>query len=67
MSRFKKYEQDETQKLNKLVDKMNILYCNMGGRDSRHERIALLQCMRILQKTIEKSRACYVRGASNES
>jgi hypothetical protein len=34
---------------------MNRLHARMGGRDRRPERLALMKCMKILRKEIERS------------
>lgn len=54
MANYRQYEKDETPALRKLVDQMNTLHAEMGGRDRRPERLALLRCMRVLDKTITK-------------
>jgi hypothetical protein len=53
MPNYRQYEKDESRNIQKIIDSMNILHANMGGRDERPERLALLECMRILQKTID--------------
>jgi hypothetical protein len=53
MSDLRKHEKDERQKLQEISDRMNILHCEMGGRDKRPERVALLKCMAILRKCID--------------
>lgn len=57
LARYQKYEKDETPALQALTLQMNNLYCTMGGRDARPERVALRQCMRILQETIDTLRS----------
>lgn len=52
---YRKFEKDETPKLIRLVADMNKLHSDMGGRDSRPERLALLECMRILQVEIDRA------------
>lgn len=54
---LRQYEKDESQKLQRLVEDMNRLHAQMGGRDGRPERVALLKCMAILDKEIKRSRA----------
>lgn len=54
---LRRHEEDETPALRDLSDQMNRLHAEMGGRDSRPERKALLKCMRILQKAIEDAGA----------
>ena len=54
---LRRHEKDETPALRDLSDQMNRLHAEMGGRDSRPERKALLKCMRILQKAIEDAGA----------
>ena len=39
-----------------MVEDMNRLHAQMGGRDGRPERVALLKCMAILDKEIKRSR-----------
>lgn len=56
MSKLKQHEKDESLNLLKIVEDMNRLHANMGGRDSRPERKALLKCMTILHKEIERAR-----------
>lgn len=56
MNNLKQYEKDETLNLLKIADDMNRLHSNMGGRSSRPERKALLKCMAILHKEIERAR-----------
>lgn len=53
---LRQYERDETPNLLKLVEDMNRLHANMGGRDRRPERVALLKCMKILTNEIERYR-----------
>ena len=53
---LRQYERDETPNLLKLVEDMNRLHSNMGGRDRRPERVALLKCMKILTNEIERYR-----------
>lgn len=51
---LRKYEQDERLHLRAIVSDMNMLHANMGGRDSRPERKALVKAMSILQKEIDR-------------
>lgn len=53
---LRRYEKDESQALLGLAEQMNSLHAEMGGRDSRPERKALVKCIRILQKAIEEAR-----------
>ena len=55
MSNLKQYEKDESQNLLKIKEQMNDLHARMGGRDKRPERVALMQCMEILDKEIQRS------------
>ena len=55
MSNLKKYEKDESRNLLKIKEQMNDLHARMGGRDKRPEREALMKCMEILDKEIERS------------
>ena len=57
MNNLKQYEKDESQNLQKIVEQMNALHAQMGGRDARPERKALLRAMRVLQKEITRARA----------
>lgn len=52
---YRKFEKDETPKLIRLVADMNKLHADMGGRDNRPERVALTECMRILQAEIKRA------------
>ena len=52
---LRKYEQDETQRMREILNQMNTIHARMGGRDDRPERVALMQCMDILGKEIERS------------
>lgn len=51
---LRKYERDERLHLRAIVSAMNTLHANMGGRDSRPERKALVKAMCILQKEIDR-------------
>jgi hypothetical protein len=55
MSVYKKHEKDERQNLLKIKEQMNDLHARMGGRDERPERMALMQCMEIIDKEIARS------------
>lgn len=55
MSNLKKYEKDESRNILKIKEQMNDLHARMGGRDTRPERKALMKCMGILDKEIERS------------
>ena len=59
MNTLRQHEKDETLNLLKIADDMNQLHANMCGRDSRPERKALLKCMAILHKEIERARKEY--------
>lgn len=59
MPSYEQYEKDERVNLLRIIDDMNCLYSDMGGRDKRPERVALLKCMRILRKEIERSAIAY--------
>ena len=54
---LRRYEKDETPALRDLADEMNRLHAQMGGRDSRPERKALVKCTRLIEKAIEDARA----------
>ena len=54
MSNLRQFEKDERQDLQKIFNQMNTLHAQMGGRDSRPERKALLRAMRILRKEIDR-------------
>ena len=54
MPNYKQYEQDERANLRRIIDDMDRLYSEMGGRDSRPERKAPRKCMRILQAEVER-------------
>ena len=55
MNNLKQYEKDERQRLRNLIEQMNILHAEMGGRDSRPERKVLMRCMNLLKKEIERA------------
>ena len=55
MSNYKKHEKDECKNLLKIKGQMNDLHARMGGRDERPERMALMQCMEIIDKEIARS------------
>ncbi len=55
MPNYRQHERDEGDNLRDLVERMNRLHAEMGGRDRRPERLALLRCIRILRKTIEET------------
>lgn len=57
MSKLRQYEKDERQALNQLIQYMNMIHANMGGRDSRPERKALVKCMNILQRENDRKEA----------
>lgn len=59
MPNYQQYETDERGNLLRIIDDMNRLYSDMGGRDKRPERVALLKCMRILRTEIERSAIAY--------
>lgn len=52
---YRKFEKDETPKLIRLAADMNKLHADMGGRDNRPERVALVKCMQILRAEIERA------------
>lgn len=54
---LRRYEKDETPALRDLADEMNRLHAQMGGRDTRPEREALVKCTRLIEKAIEDARA----------
>jgi hypothetical protein len=55
MPDYKKYEKCERKALLDLSERMNRLHADMGGRDRRPERLALIKCMNILRKELERS------------
>lgn len=59
MPNFKQHEKDERANLLRIIADIDRLYSEMGGRDKRPERVALLKCMRILRKEIERSAVEY--------
>jgi hypothetical protein len=63
MSGYRQYEKDETLALRRLIEQMNLLHANMGGRDRRPERVALMKCMFILEKEIERARLAQIASA----
>lgn len=48
------FEKDERPALRRLVEQANCLHAQMGGRDNRPERVALLKVMEILQAEIDR-------------
>lgn len=56
MNNLRQYEKDESQNLRRIIDEMNRVHAQMGGRDSRPERVALMRAMRLLRSAIEKAR-----------
>ena len=54
---YEKFEKDETQAIQKIIEEMNYLHCKMGGRSVRPERKALEKAMAVLQKEIDRSRS----------
>lgn len=54
MRGLRQYEKDERPTLRKLVEQMNKLHADMGGRTNRPERKALLRAMYALQREIER-------------
>ena len=50
---MKQHEKDESKNLLKICEQMNELHAKMGGRDTRPERVALMECMEILHKVIK--------------
>lgn len=50
---LKVFEKNETAALLRFAEDMNRAHAAMGGRDSRWERKALMQCMRILHRAIK--------------
>jgi len=55
MNNLRQYERDESGNLQAITEDMNRLHARMGGRDRRPERLALMKCMKILRKEIERS------------
>lgn len=56
MNNLRQYEKDESKALRKIVADMNRLHATMGGRDDRPEREALMRCMAILVKEIDRKK-----------
>ena len=54
VNNLRQYEKSVLLELLDLTNRMNNLHSNMGGRDARPERVALLKCMRIIQKEIDR-------------
>lgn len=54
MNNLRQYEKSVRLELLDLTNRMNNLHANMGGRDGRPERKALVKAMRILQKEINR-------------
>lgn len=52
---LKQYEKDESQNIRRIMESMNDLHSRMGGSDKRPERVALLKCMAILNKELQRS------------
>lgn len=52
--KVRQFEKDERPALRRLVEQANHLHAQMGGRDSRPERVALLKVMKILQAEIDR-------------
>lgn len=61
MKAFQKYEKDERHNMLRLLDIMNKLHADMGGRNKRPERVALSECMRIITKELERSAQAQIR------
>lgn len=59
MNNLRQYEKDESQNLRRIIDEMNRVHAEMGGRDSRPERVALMRAMRLLRGAIEKAATEY--------
>ena len=60
MNYLRQYEKDVSQELTLLVERMNLLHAEMGGRDERPERVALEECMKILSAEVDRSRKEWV-------
>lgn len=54
MPNYRQYEKDESANIRKILNDMSRLHAEMGGRDSRPERVALVKCMAILRKELDK-------------
>lgn len=59
---YQRHEKDESPALRRLVEQMNRLHSNMGGRDARPERLALKKCMQILDEEIKRSCTAWVKS-----
>ena len=53
---LQQFEKDESQNLTDLLMRMNKLHAEMGGRDRRPERVALMKCMQIISREITRSK-----------
>lgn len=56
MADLRQYELDESQRLRRLVEQINIAHSEMGGRDCRPARVALMRCMRLIDAAIAHER-----------
>lgn len=56
MNNLRQFEQDESAKLQRIINDMNQLHAEMGGRDRRPERLALMKCIKILANELEQAR-----------
>ena len=65
MIRYDQFEKDERQSLRKIVDDMCELHANMGGRDHRPERVALLKAMDVLDACINELTLQYIEEELN--
>ena len=52
---LKQYEKDERANLRKIINDMNRLHAEMGGRDKRPERVALFKAMLVLEREIQRA------------
>ena len=60
MKCYRQYETSQRKELLALMDQMNRLHAEMGGRDRRPERLALVRCMNVLRKELDRSAAAIV-------
>lgn len=54
MNNLRQYEKSVRLELLDLQNRMNLMHAEMGGRNSRPERKALIKCMGILQKELDR-------------
>lgn len=57
MANLRQYELDESIRLRRIIEQMNVAHAEMGGRDCRPARVALVRCMRLLDAAIAHEQA----------